>query len=104
MRARSIVANCTANRDDGDLSFSTYSMLFSGLDPAFPLYNLMGRQGRLSSGDALFVDVIHTNAGIFGYPTPIGDVDFYPNPESPIQPGCLPQDLVRRRILNRIGV
>ncbi|XP_077296134.1 lipase member H-B-like [Arctopsyche grandis] len=74
----------------------------TGLDPAFPLYNLMGRQGRLSSGDAIFVDVIHTNAGIFGYPTPIGDVDFYPNPGSPIQPGCLPQDLIQKKILNRL--
>jgi hypothetical protein len=76
----------------------------SGLDPAFPLYNLIGRQGRLSSGDALFVDVIHTNAGIFGYPTPIGDVDFYPNPGSPIQPGCLPQDLFKRKLLDRMGI
>lgn len=36
-----------------------------GLDPAFPLYN-GGSSNRLSSTDAEFVDVIHTDGGLFG--------------------------------------
>lgn len=36
-----------------------------GLDPAFPLYN-GGSSNRLSSSDAEFVDVIHTDGGLFG--------------------------------------
>lgn len=34
---------------------------------------------RLRVGDAKYVEVIHTNAGIIGIPLPIGDNDFYPN-------------------------
>lgn len=64
----------------------------TGLDPAFPLY-FGGRSFHLSSGDATFVDVIHTNAGILGYPTPIGDVDFYPNGGKLFQPGCLTENI-----------
>ena len=38
---------------------------------------------RLDAGDALFVDVIHTNKTL----TPMGHVDFYPN-GGDVQPGC----------------
>lgn len=38
---------------------------FIGLDPAFPLYN-GGSSNRLSPSDAEFVDVIHTDGGLFG--------------------------------------
>lgn len=33
----------------------------------------------LSRGDAVFVDVIHSNPGVLGKKDPVGDVDFYPN-------------------------
>lgn len=59
-----------------------------GLDPAGPLFTTNLFQLRLSSSDADYVEVIHTNAGLFGYPKPLGDADFYPNYGS-YQPGCL---------------
>ncbi|KPI99875.1 PREDICTED: inactive pancreatic lipase-related protein 1 [Papilio xuthus] len=67
----------------------------TGLDPAYPGYTFTNTDGHLSKGDAAFVDVIHTNPGIFGFLTPIGDVDFYPNYGSWIQPGCWVDQLVK---------
>ncbi|KOB73714.1 Lipase [Operophtera brumata] len=60
----------------------------TGLDPAYPGYSLTDSAGHLAKGDAIFVDVLHTNPGVFGFPGAIGDVDFYPNAGSWIQPGC----------------
>ncbi|KZC05783.1 Pancreatic triacylglycerol lipase [Dufourea novaeangliae] len=60
----------------------------TGLDAAYPLYMNTGREGHLTSADAMFVDVIHTDGGNFGFPNPLGHVDFYPNGGIPIQPGC----------------
>lgn len=51
----------------------------TGLDPARPCFNEGERLNGLQRGDADFVDVIHSNAGILGLKNPIGDVDFYPN-------------------------
>jgi pancreatic triacylglycerol lipase len=59
-----------------------------GFDPALPLFNYNNVTERLASTDALFVDVIHTCAGLLGYDLPIGQVDFYPNGGDHIQPGC----------------
>lgn len=60
-----------------------------GLDPASPLYEYLGGEdSRLDSGDAEFVDVIHTAGGAAGYYTALGHVDFYPNGGTPIQPAC----------------
>lgn len=64
------------------------------MDPAFPLYSRDKRE-RLADGDAGFVDVIHTDSGILGYPTPMGDADFYPNGGVPFQPGCRAGDIGR---------
>lgn len=50
----------------------------------------------MDSSDAEFVDVIHTDAGIFGFPTSIGHVDFYPNGGISPQPGCLISEVKRR--------
>ncbi|CAH0773568.1 unnamed protein product [Bemisia tabaci] len=60
----------------------------TGLDPAFPLYYFQGARGRLAASDASFVDVIHTDGAVFGFPTPMGHADFYPNGGIPPQPGC----------------
>ncbi|XP_014277740.1 pancreatic triacylglycerol lipase isoform X2 [Halyomorpha halys] len=61
----------------------------TGLDPASPLYEYMGGEdSRLDSGDAEFVDVIHTAGGAAGYYTALGHADFYPNGGTPIQPAC----------------
>lgn len=72
-------------------------ILYSGLDPAYPGYSLTDSSGHLAKGDAIFVDVIHTNPGIFGFPNPIGDVDFYPNPGMWVQPGCWIDELLENR-------
>ncbi|KAK3917395.1 Pancreatic lipase-related protein 2 [Frankliniella fusca] len=59
----------------------------TGLDPAFPLFRWTREEGHLSSGDAAFVDVIHTDSGVYGVAFPIGDADFFPNGGAR-QPGC----------------
>jgi hypothetical protein len=41
----------------------------------------------LDKSDALFVDVLHTNAGMKGKYLPLGHVDFYAN-NGALQPGC----------------
>ncbi|KAK4887579.1 hypothetical protein RN001_003850 [Aquatica leii] len=51
----------------------------TGLDPAGPLFISRPIDERLDTSDANFVDIIHTNGGVFGYLTSIGHVDFYPN-------------------------
>lgn len=63
----------------------------TGLDPAGPLFE--HSNVSLSSADAKFVDVTHTNAGNFtdgrfGLNKSIGHVDFYPNGGND-QPNCV---------------
>ena len=59
----------------------------SGLDPA-SLYFITGRTSfRLDESDAQYVDVIHTDAGVFGTTLASGHTDFWPNGGSS-QPGC----------------
>ena len=45
------------------------------------------KAGKLDSGDAKFVDVVHSNAGKLGYYGNLGHVDFYPNGGT-FQPNC----------------
>ncbi|XP_045464528.1 pancreatic lipase-related protein 2-like [Harmonia axyridis] len=68
----------------------------TGLDPAGPLFKKWPKNLKLDAGDAEFVDVIHTDAGIFGYPTQIGHVDFWPNRGISPQPGCTIPEVKRR--------
>ncbi|XP_076289001.1 pancreatic triacylglycerol lipase-like [Lasioglossum baleicum] len=58
------------------------------LDPALPNFENAGPGERVARGDARYLEVIHTDAGVFGYVDPIGDIDFYPNGGS-LQPGCM---------------
>lgn len=44
-----------------------------------PCFNEGERLNGLQRGDAQFVDIIHSNAGILGIKDSKGDVDFYPN-------------------------
>lgn len=64
----------------------------TSLDPAGPGFLNNPPQHRIDIGDALFVDIIHTNAEErfkgYGYPNPVAHVDFYPN-GGINQPGCL---------------
>ncbi|XP_064487806.1 pancreatic triacylglycerol lipase-like [Ornithodoros turicata] len=66
----------------------------SGLDPAGPFFHHMHPEVRLDPKDALFVDVIHSDASHpfmmiagFGMDEMVGDLDFYPN-NGNRQPGC----------------
>lgn len=60
----------------------------SALDPAFPsFYPALGTTA-ISKRDANFVDVIHTDAWLYGAPVSTGTVDFWPNGGKTLQPGC----------------
>ncbi|XP_031353891.1 endothelial lipase-like [Photinus pyralis] len=75
----------------------------TGLDPAFTLFPVdEDPANRLTKDDAEFVDVIHTDAGSFGYPVSIGHVDFYPNGGSGVQPGCEISSLAEKKIIEQI--
>ena len=58
-----------------------------GLDPALPFFATARQHWKLDLTDADFVDVIHTNAGIFGKIETCGHVDFYIN-NGQSQPSC----------------
>lgn len=60
---------------------------FLGLDPALPFYTTVDRHSKLDRSDAKFVDVLHTNAGVFGKIEPSGHADFYIN-GGQTQPAC----------------
>nr|CAD7573296.1 unnamed protein product [Timema californicum] len=62
----------------------------TSLDPAGPVFDLFPAGDKLTSDDADFVQVIHTNVGRFGYVGDLGHVDFYPNGGS-VQNGCAQQ-------------
>jgi len=64
------------------------SILCAGLDPANPLFNNVGPNGRLDAGDAILVDTIITDGDGLGLLAPIGLVNFYPNGGRRVQPGC----------------
>lgn len=51
----------------------------TGLDPANPCFNEGEALSGIYRGDAVFVDIIHSNSMVLGKRDPIGDVDFYPN-------------------------
>ncbi|XP_044766665.1 pancreatic lipase-related protein 2-like [Coccinella septempunctata] len=62
----------------------------TGLDPAAPLYewpHMESSEEVIDPGDAIFVDVIHTNGNYLGMISPCGHVDYYPN-GGMHQPGC----------------
>nr|XP_022905523.1 lipase member H-like [Onthophagus taurus] len=68
----------------------------TGLDPAGPLFTKWPKSLKLDKSDAEFVDVIHTDAGIFGYPRSVGHLDFWPNGGIAPQPGCTFREIARR--------
>lgn len=60
----------------------------TGLDPAYPGFFPPYARQHLSSSDAALVDIIHTDAGVFGQLGSTGTVDFWPNNGRNVQPGC----------------
>lgn len=60
----------------------------TGLDPAFPAFYPSIAAKPINKNDAIFVDIIHTDAWIYGAPKSTGTVDFWPNGGSTLQPGC----------------
>lgn len=62
-----------------------------------------GKKGHLTTTDAEFVDVIHTDGGVFGFPVALGHVDFFPNGGFPLQPGCDVRELLRTNLIARFG-
>lgn len=56
------------------------------MDPVGPGYYILNT--HLSASDAEFVDIIHTDMGIYGLALKIGHVDFFPNYGYRPQPGC----------------
>lgn len=60
----------------------------SALDPAFPgFYPSLGTPA-VNKNDAKFVDIIHTDAWLYGIPISTGHCDFWPNSGKSLQPGC----------------
>lgn len=57
------------------------------LDAALPLFNINNPEGRVHVEDALYVESLHTNAGLLGFDDPLGHANFYPN-FGRRQPGC----------------
>lgn len=57
------------------------------LDPAGPLFPFDDPTQRTAPADAVYVEIIHTNAGALGMREPIGHASFYPN-GGRLQPGC----------------
>ena len=79
----------------------------TGLDPAEPLFDLAGPDGRLDKGDAEFVDIIHTNSGMLwegclSIPKGIGHMDFYPA-GGKHQPGCTDLCFLHECTMNNIN-
>ncbi|KAG5684759.1 hypothetical protein PVAND_013973 [Polypedilum vanderplanki] len=60
----------------------------SALDPAFPPFYPGWIYKPLGKRDAELVDVIHTDAWLYGAPISTGTVDFWPNSGKTLQPGC----------------
>lgn len=59
----------------------------TGLDPAMPGFAFVRDENKLDKSDAIFVDVIHTNAFLQGKVERCGHADFYMN-GGVLQPGC----------------
>ncbi|XP_031635906.1 lipase member I-like isoform X2 [Contarinia nasturtii] len=61
----------------------------TGLDPANPPFFPNILLDHLSHSDAEFVDIIHSDAGLYGQPISTGTIDFWPNDGMTLQPICV---------------
>jgi pancreatic triacylglycerol lipase len=69
---------------------------FVALDPALPGWS--DNEEQFNKDDGAYTEVIHTNAGLLGYLSPLGDVDFYPN-GGVRMPGCDTQECDHARLV-----
>lgn len=60
----------------------------TALDPDYLFWEFKEPKQRLSSEDATFVYVIHTDGGGLGFMRCLGHVDVFPNGGLAPQPGC----------------
>ncbi|XP_076638115.1 pancreatic triacylglycerol lipase-like [Colletes latitarsis] len=58
-----------------------------GLDPALPYFSNSITENRIARGDGQYVLILHTNSGVLGFDSPLGDADFYFN-DGTVQKGC----------------
>ncbi|XP_055376343.1 lipase member I [Condylostylus longicornis] len=59
----------------------------TALDPAFPPFYYTYSK-HICKTDAKFVDIMHTDAWLYGSPCSTGHADFWPNGGKTLQPGC----------------
>lgn len=85
----------TASEIDIMQNPNQFVSLLSGLDPTILFYMGNNRSRDLDATDALFVDILHTGAGILGQWGPNGHADFYVNGGSS-QPGCAHDTIFRK--------
>lgn len=69
------------------ISRKLHSCRVTGLDPAGLFFNPK-TTAFLTKQDAEFVDVIHTDGGIYGTTAAVASADFYPNDGVRAQSGC----------------
>lgn len=69
----------------------------TGLDPAGPLFVGAKEDERIDASDGKYVEIIHTNGLLFGYPQACGHADFWVNGgDVLIQKGCNPLSLITK--------
>ncbi|KAI5639766.1 lipase domain-containing protein [Phthorimaea operculella] len=73
------MAGIAGRRASGNIAIIT------GLDPSFAGW--VNHPDRFQPDDGVYTEVIHTNAGLYGYLTPLAQYDFYPNGGESM-PGC----------------
>lgn len=66
----------------------------SALDPALPTFYPALGTPCVNKNDAKFVDIIHTDAWLYGIPISTGHADFWPNSGKTLQPGCPRRSLI----------
>jgi len=78
----------SAGRNYRQMSGGLILKRITGLDPANPCFYDGNDLEGLRSGDARFVDIIHSNPGMLGSPKRSGDADFFVQGRVPFKEGC----------------
>ncbi|KAH8366473.1 hypothetical protein KR084_010576 [Drosophila pseudotakahashii] len=78
----------SAGRNYRQMSGGLTLKRITGLDPANPCFYDGNDLEGLRSGDARFVDIIHSNPGMLGSSKRAGDADFFVQGRIPFKEGC----------------